>query len=165
MSGTNKVNNQHVLSHFSVFYSFQPCGLQPTRLLCPWDSSGKNTGVGCHALLQGNFPSQGSNSGLLHLLQQQADSLPFGPPGKPLLASSAFKYTQIHHSAVFHCWFQMILLFFPLCHLQGHLHELHRRAPCWVESSAVAAIVIFEQGVYISTWTEPANFVEGLPFC
>ena len=34
-------------------------GLQPTRLLCPWDSPGKNTGVGCHALLQGIFPTQG----------------------------------------------------------------------------------------------------------
>ena len=80
-------------------------------------------------------------------------------------SSSALKYTQIYHPAVFHCCFQMILLFFPLCHLQGQLHELHRRALCWVESSAVAAIVIFEQGVYISIWTEPANFVEGLPFC
>ena len=36
--------------------SVQPHGLQPTRLLCPWDSPGKNTGVGCHALLQGIFP-------------------------------------------------------------------------------------------------------------
>ena len=31
---------------------------QPTRLLCPWDSPGENTGVGCHALLQGIFPSR-----------------------------------------------------------------------------------------------------------
>ena len=31
------------------------------RLLCPWDSPGKNTGVGCHFLLQGIFPTQGSN--------------------------------------------------------------------------------------------------------
>ena len=36
-----------------------PYGLQPARLLCPWDSPGKNTGVGCHALL---LP----NPGLLH---------------------------------------------------------------------------------------------------
>ena len=35
------------------------------RLLCPWNSSGKNTGVGCHFLLQGIFPTQGSNMGLL----------------------------------------------------------------------------------------------------
>ena len=32
--------------------SVRPRGLQPTRLLCPWDSPGKNTGVGCHFLLQ-----------------------------------------------------------------------------------------------------------------
>ena len=37
--------------------------LYPTRLLCPWNSPGKNTGVGCHALLQGIFPTQGSNPG------------------------------------------------------------------------------------------------------
>ena len=30
-----------------------PCGLQPARLLCPWDSPGKITGVDCHLLLQG----------------------------------------------------------------------------------------------------------------
>ena len=33
--------------------SVQPYGLQPSRFLCPWDSPGKNTAVGCHALLQG----------------------------------------------------------------------------------------------------------------
>ena len=38
----------------------------PARLLCPWDSPGKNTGVGCHVLLQGIFPTQGSNPGLPH---------------------------------------------------------------------------------------------------
>ena len=63
--------------------SFQLYGLQPTRLLCPWDSPGKNTGVGCHALLQGIFPTQGSNSGLLHLLHWQEGSSPLAPPGKP----------------------------------------------------------------------------------
>ena len=46
--------------------SLQPHGLQPTRLLRPWDSPGQNTGVGCHFLLQGIFPTQGSHPGLLH---------------------------------------------------------------------------------------------------
>ena len=46
--------------------SLRPHGLQPTRLLCPWDSPGKNTRVGCHALLQGVFPNQELNPGLLH---------------------------------------------------------------------------------------------------
>ena len=36
------------------------------QALCPWDSPGKNTGVGCHSLLQGIFPSQESNPSLLH---------------------------------------------------------------------------------------------------
>ena len=39
-------------SHSVVSDSSRPHGLQPTRLLCPWDSPGKNTGVGCHFLLQ-----------------------------------------------------------------------------------------------------------------
>ena len=37
-----------------------------TRFLCPWASPGKNTGVGYHFLLQGIFPTQGSNPGVLH---------------------------------------------------------------------------------------------------
>ena len=60
-------------------------GLQPTRLLCPWNSPGKNTGVGCHFLLQNIFPIQGPNTSPLRLLHWQADSLPLEPSGKPLL--------------------------------------------------------------------------------
>ena len=59
------------------------------RLLCPWDSPGKNTGVGCHALLQGIFPTQGSNHYFLCLLHWQAGSLPLAPPGKPLISPYA----------------------------------------------------------------------------
>ena len=36
------------------------------ELSCPWDAPGRNTGVGCHSLLQGIFLTQGSNPGLLH---------------------------------------------------------------------------------------------------
>ena len=46
--------------------SSQSHGLQPGRLLCPWDFSSKNTEVGCHSFLQGIFPTQGSNLGHLH---------------------------------------------------------------------------------------------------
>ena len=46
------------------------------------DSPGKNTGVGCHALLQGIFLSQGLNPCLLQLLHWQASSVPLAPPGK-----------------------------------------------------------------------------------
>ena len=51
-------------------------GLYPTRLLCSWASPGKNTGVGCHFLLLGIFPTQGLNAYLLCLLHWQTDSLP-----------------------------------------------------------------------------------------
>ena len=54
----------------------KPYGLQPTRLLYPWDFPGKNTRVGCHAFLQGIFPTQGLNPCLLRLLHWQSSSLP-----------------------------------------------------------------------------------------
>ena len=66
-------------------------GLQPARLLCPWDSPGKNTGVGCRFLLQGIFPTQGLNQCLLHLLHEKAGSLPHAPLGKSNEASTCFK--------------------------------------------------------------------------
>ena len=51
------------------------------RLLCPRNFSGKNTGVGCHFLLQGIFLTQGLNLRPLHLLDWQADSLSVRPLG------------------------------------------------------------------------------------
>ena len=59
-----------------------PHGLEPARLLCPWDFPGENTGMGCHALFQGIFPNQGSNLCLLHW---KADSLPLSHLGSPCL--------------------------------------------------------------------------------
>ena len=49
--------------------SVQLYGLQPTMPLYLWDSPGKNTGAGCHPLLQRIFPTQGLNPGLLHCRQ------------------------------------------------------------------------------------------------
>ena len=46
--------------------SLRLLGPEPASLLRPWDFPGKNTGVGCHALLQRIFPTQGSNPRLLH---------------------------------------------------------------------------------------------------
>ena len=54
---------------FQSCMTLWPHGLWPTRLLHPWDFPGKNTGVGCHFLLQGIFPTQGLNPGLLHCRQ------------------------------------------------------------------------------------------------
>ena len=65
-----------VLSHSVMSNSLRPHGLWPTRLLCSWNSPGKNTGVRCNLLLQEIFLTQGWNPSLLHLLHWQADSLP-----------------------------------------------------------------------------------------
>ena len=51
-------------SHSVTSSSLWSHGLQPARLLCPWDSPGKNTGLGCQDL-----PTQGWNPGLLHCRQ------------------------------------------------------------------------------------------------
>ena len=51
----------------------------PGSSLCPWDSSGRNTGVGCHFLPQGIFLTQGLNLGFLHCKWML---LPTEPPGK-----------------------------------------------------------------------------------
>ena len=58
-----------LFSCYVVSNSSQPYGLWPARLLCPWDSPGKNTIVGCHFLLQGIFPTQGLNLLLLQCKQ------------------------------------------------------------------------------------------------
>ena len=56
-----------LFSHSVVSESLQPFGLQPIRLLCPWNFPGKNNGVGGHFLLQGTLLSPGKNSCLLCL--------------------------------------------------------------------------------------------------
>ena len=57
--------------------SLWPCGPWPTRRLCLWNFPSKNTGVGCHFLLQRIHPTQGSNR---HFLHCQADSSPLRHP-------------------------------------------------------------------------------------
>ena len=80
MLSIRKKSSEHLLLegawvcvHSVMSDSLQSHGPYPTRLLCPWDFLGKNTGAGCHFLLQGIFPSQGSNPHLLCPLHWQAD--------------------------------------------------------------------------------------------
>ena len=100
------------------YWGHTACWIEPSTLLCwiamccpkllqscpsfcnPMDwahQPGKNTGVGCHALLQGIFLTQGPNPCLLGLLHCQADSLPRAPPGKP----SATTHLSTPHSQLF----------------------------------------------------------------
>ena len=74
-----------VLSHLSciwLFVTLWTVAHQGYR-----DSPGKNTRLGCHALLQGIFPTQGLKLHLLSLLHWQVGSLPLMPPAKPIRRS------------------------------------------------------------------------------
>ena len=93
--------------------SLQPHGLcnpmEPARLLCPWDSPGKNTAVYCHFLLQGIFPTQGSNQGLLHCRQILYCLSHWGSPktelerGNSLQKRTAVGYSQLPSQQVGWC--------------------------------------------------------------
>ena len=80
-----------------------PHGLQPTRLLCSWNSPGKNTGVGSHSFLQGIFPTQTLN---LRSSALQADSL--------LSESTLMSYKLNYKIYTLHVWL-----------LLHNIHELH----------------------------------------
>ena len=81
--GYNPYSPTHVPHAFCIEGKFSLQG--SPRILCPWDSSGKYTGMGCHSLHQRTFPTQRSNPCLLCLLRWQAGSLPLVPPAKPKL--------------------------------------------------------------------------------
>ena len=82
-------------AHSVMSNSLQPHG--PTRILCPWDFSGKNTSMGCHFLLQGISRNQGPKPNLLHFLHRQADSLPLSHLG----SISHFIQPQTHYQNLF----------------------------------------------------------------
>ena len=89
LHGKSLISCVCMLSHFS--HVWLCASVVPDSLfLCPRDSLGKNTGVDCHALLQGIFPTQGLNLRLLCLLHWQAGSLPLALPGKLLSLVTVF---------------------------------------------------------------------------
>ena len=79
------LNTRNVLSCSVMSNSSWPHGLKPARILCSWDSPGKNTRVGCFVLLQGIFPMQGSNPGFPHFRQilYRLSHQPFHSPLSP----------------------------------------------------------------------------------
>ena len=91
--------------------------LQSARLLCPWDSPGKNNGVGCRALHQGIFLTQGSNQHLLYLLHWQGFFFfNTGTPGKP-------KYLNV---SMLMLMFSQILV---LSHFTGRVNKSRNLSP------------------------------------
>ena len=73
-----------MLSRFSRAQLFETLWTVASRLLCPWDSPGKNIGVGCHFLLWGIFWTQGSNMHLLQLRHCRQILSPLSYLGSPI---------------------------------------------------------------------------------
>ena len=73
----------------------------PARLLCPWNFPDRNTGAGCHFLLQGSFLTQGSNPSLLRLLHWQAGSLPQHYLGSPQPDSAMLIHCALSNTSGF----------------------------------------------------------------
>ena len=88
--------------------SLQSHGLEPSRLLCLWDFTERITGVGCHFLLQGIFPTQGLNLHLLHLLHWQVGFcfcfFPYCATWEALITDIFCEFTicEAHLCQVFH---------------------------------------------------------------
>ena len=106
-----------------------PNSLQPTRLLYPWDFPGKDTGVSCHFLLQGNFPTQGLNPALLYCRQILYQLSYNGSPGN---ASGPLKFGPFLRVK----WFQGTTIkqaYFPapLASKWGHITNFHQSNWIW----------------------------------
>ena len=117
--GVASAKSFQVLRTTLKLFSYLVCVYAKSPQLCPtlWlygpslpgssvhgDSAGKNTGVGCHALLQGIFQTQGSNPSLLCLLHWQMCSPPLAPPGKPSV-------TLVRLKIDIYLWFSLVLPF------------------------------------------------------
>ena len=80
--------------------SLQAQGLKPARLFCPWNFPDKNTGAGCHFLVQGTFLTH-----VYCLLHWQVDSLPLVPPGGALIMLlSTQKKSLLAPRDTWNCW-------------------------------------------------------------
>ena len=77
---------------------------------CPWDFSGKNTGVGCHSILQGIFPNQGLN---LRLLNWQVDFSPLRHEGSSNYLQGILKQNkQTKNTELFVCVYKITVTFY-----------------------------------------------------
>ena len=117
----------HTCTYWSCPTLLKPRGLQPSRLPSPWNAPGKNGGVGCHFLLQGIFPTQGSNPPLSCLLPWQVDSLSLHHLGNLRISDSAANLGSRH------CDLLLILSGLqPVLRLGGGEEREKRTAKGWV---------------------------------
>ena len=109
--------------------SVQPHRWQPTRLPCPWDSPGKNTGVGCHFLLQGMKVR--SESEVAQLCPTLSDPMDYSLPGSSvhgIFQARVLEWGAIAFSNTQGYWQASLVLLLHIngriscvcCHCQDH---------------------------------------------
>ena len=108
-----------VFSGSVVSNSLQVHGLQPDRLLCPWDFSCRKSGVCCHFLLQGIFLTQGPNPYLLCLLHCTQVLYPLSHQGSP---SSTWEFCKFSCYQFLHIFQWEIEKFFFFLYLRYKSH-------------------------------------------
>ena len=116
--------------------SSQPCGLQPARLHCPWDFSGKNTGVGCHGLLQGIFPDPEIEFASPASPASAGRFFSSAPPGKPKSSSHGDQLGNSSRSLQKAC--------INLVHGFGEGSRVVKRLPCGCKERLQAEALISE---------------------
>ena len=90
----------------------------PANPFCPWDSPGKNIGVGGHALLQGIFLTQGLNPHLLCLLNWQVGSLWSSPIFTQMQFRTTVEDTWSNLVNLKHFIFNFMMMQFYMCSVQ-----------------------------------------------
>ena len=130
--------------------SLRPYGLSPTRLLNPWDFPGKSTGVDCHFLLQGIFPTQGSNPGLPHCRQTL---YPLSHQGSPIQINLVLiQYKNAHY--LLYIWLSQVeisQLYDRYCSFE--LTGMCKESPATQDTSLLYAEP--EQSMRRRVYTEP----------
>ena len=137
----------HVLSHFVCVWLFAILWTMVLQVPMSMDSPGKNPGVGCHFLLQGIFPTQGLNPGLLHLLHWQVSSLPLVSPEKPVTLLVFFFFSLLLFSVTQSCptFCNPMDGSFPGFPVLHHLPEFANSCPSsrWCHPTVSSVVVLF----------------------
>ena len=133
-----------VLSGFGCVWLFAALWTVGHQVLCPWDSPGENTGVGCHVLLQGIFMTQGSNPHLLRLLHCRWILYHWATGEAPCMCVCGCVYVYTHH------------IFIIRSSIERHLAGCFR-ALAIVNSAAVST------GVHVSFELEFSCFLDICP--
>ena len=132
-----------VLSCFSCVWLFGTICSVAHQAPLSWNSSGENTGAGCHALLQRMFLTQGLNLHLLCLLYWHVGSLPLASPGKPWFIGCHVMWCE-SHSVVSNCLWS---------------HGLNSPRNSSGENTGVGSFSLL-QGIFPTQGSNP-----GLPYC